>query len=149
MSTTRIMLVIVIAALGFGCDSHEPDAGLAAQIGKLMNEAPTPPGLDRIAPGNVVTLFENQHANVLRLELSPGESIPAHTAGARVVFALREGDLSFSHEGVPAIASYSVGEADIWDASRYAIRNPGPEPVELLVVTRSETPSLRHPAGNG
>lgn len=81
------------------------------------------------APEQAKVVFENNEGRVIRISLEPGESMPAHFAGSRVVYSLSDYQVRM---GVSEIR-FMAGQVHWHDACEAEVENTGKTQAELVV----------------
>jgi quercetin dioxygenase-like cupin family protein len=137
MKLIRSLLIGVAAALVISCGTPPPEDTLAEKLGEVMEEAPEPPALDMVAPEAATTIDRNQYVSVVHVDLEAGSSVPGHEAPVSAVYFLTEAALQTTSDDDGDTASYSAGEAAVWDAGTYGVENVGESAAEMIVVARS------------
>ena len=91
-------------------------------------------------------LFENEYAEVMRVALAPGDSLPRHEGGARVVYALGDYEVAFMHEGEETTRSFSEGDVHFHEAGVHTAENVGDSTAAFVVFERREAELPSAPA---
>ncbi|MEM1042205.1 MAG: hypothetical protein AAGI91_06195 [Bacteroidota bacterium] len=121
-------------ALFIGCadapDTPAPDSGtdIAATV---------PDDLSALGSASVESLLADDPIHVHRVTLAPGDSLPPHEGGERVVYAL--GDLPalvFATGGEREARSFTAGEVHRHDAGVHSVANESEAPGAFVVFER-------------
>lgn len=83
-------------------------------------------------------LFENEYAEVMRVELAPGDSLPRHEGGARVVYALGDYTIRFQQDGRDVERSFSQGDVHFHEAGVHTVENAGDSAAAFIIFERRE-----------
>ena len=122
----RVLLASLAAALllFIGCQmDREPIADIAAA-----------------APDNVTVLLANPYVRVAEYRLAPGEGLPLHVGGPRLVYSLSEYKLLWTEGGKETEQEWSTGQVHWHEALPHEARNIGTTEARYLVVTRLSEP---------
>jgi quercetin dioxygenase-like cupin family protein len=95
----------------------------------------------KAAPDKVQVLLDNDWVLVTQFTLQPGDKLPMHKGGPRVIYSLSNYELKWQ-EGEAEAKSTHWHEGDVhWhDALPHAVENIGTSEAKYLVVTRKEKP---------
>lgn len=89
----------------------------------------------QVAPRHVRVVLENDHVRVLRVFLRPGEIVPMHSHPPYLSVFLTSGVLHNTPAGGRPELVRTIPGATAWsDGVEHVTQNPGPLPVEMLVV---------------
>ena len=91
-------------------------------------------------------LFENEYAEVMRIELAPGDSLSRHEGGARAVYALGDYTIRFQQGGRDVERSSSRGDVHFHEAGVHTMENVGDSTAALVVFERREAELPSAPA---
>ena len=83
-------------------------------------------------------LFENEYAEVMRVELAPGDSLPPHEGGPRVAYALGDYTLRFQQGARDVDRSFEPGDAHFHEAGVHTMENVGNSAARFVVFERRE-----------
>lgn len=87
----------------------------------------------------VETLLQNDLVHVHRVTLAPGDSIPPHEGGERVVYALTDlPSLVFETDGVREERSFAASEVHRHDPGVHSVTNAGGTEAEFVVFERRD-----------
>jgi hypothetical protein len=145
MRTLRITAVAatLLTAL-WACGTRpepEPAGELSGNLSEEVTEAlpdqPADPAIVTAAPEMARTVFSNEWVAVARVELPPGEVVPPHVAGSRVVYPLTGGELALDDDGMAEVVHAEPGEVLGLQPGRLTISNVGDMPSDFLVVERT------------
>lgn len=68
----------------------------------------------KVAPNSYAVLLENDQVRVLKGCLNPGEKIPMHSHGYRVIYELTDHTSRFTFPAAPSVVSQSKAEEVKW-----------------------------------
>ena len=68
----------------------------------------------KVAPNSYTVLLENDQVRVLKSCLKPGEKIPMHSHGYRVIYELTTNTSRFTFPAAPSVVSQSKAEEVRW-----------------------------------
>ena len=91
-------------------------------------------------------LFENEYAEVMRVALAPGDSLPRHEGGARVVRALSEYTVRFQQGGRDVERQFSQGDVHFHEAGTHTAENIGDSTALFVIFERREVELPAAPA---
>ncbi|MGI9176190.1 MAG: hypothetical protein ACR2GR_12830 [Rhodothermales bacterium] len=83
-------------------------------------------------------LFENEYAEVMRVALAPGDSLPRHEGGPRVAYALGAYTIRFQQGGQDVERSFSQGDVHFHEAGVHTVENVGDSTAAFVVFERRE-----------
>ncbi|MBN1480686.1 hypothetical protein JXA70_10470 [candidate division KSB1 bacterium] len=91
-------------------------------------------------PDNAKIVFENDYVKAVEFTLKPGDQLPLHQGGARVIYALSDYKIKWTEGGETIEKEWQRGDTHWHDAIDHAVENIGDTEAQYLVVTRTETP---------
>lgn len=89
------------------------------------------------APELAQVVFENDFVRAVRFQLEPGDELPLHVGGPRVVYSLSDYRILFTEGEESVEKEWQAGEAHWHDAVDHAVENIGETEALFLVVTRT------------
>jgi len=89
------------------------------------------------APDKVKMVYENEFAQLMKVRLQPGESLPMHEGRERAVYALGDYQLEWSDGKTTQQSNWKKGQMHWHDAGKHTVKNVGAQPAEYLVVQRT------------
>jgi len=92
------------------------------------------------APDNVTVLLANPYVQVAEYRLAPGEGLPLHAGGPRLVYSLSDYKLLWTEQGQETEQGWSTGQVHWHDAVPHEALNVGTTEARYLVVTRLSEP---------
>jgi hypothetical protein len=135
------LLIVSCLALLWGCAGPEPERPeeLTEEVAEILPDQPTDPQIVTAAPNMATTVFANKWVGVARVTLLPGELIPPHDAGYRLVDPLTPCALSIVNNGAEEVINAVPGELVTLRAGRLSIANVSESEStgEFLVIERS------------
>ena len=78
-------------------------------VGSVMSQDPV-----KVAPNSYQVLLENEQVRVLKGCLKPGEKIPMHSHGYRVIYELTDHTSRFTFPAAPPVESRSTAGEVKW-----------------------------------
>jgi hypothetical protein len=90
-------------------------------------------------PAHAAVVFENDYVKAVEFTLKPGEELPLHKGGPRVVYSLSDYTIEWTEGAQVTTKSWSQGDAHWHDAIDHAVKNTGTSEARYLVVTRKAT----------
>jgi beta-alanine degradation protein BauB len=93
-------------------------------------------------------VFENQFVKVYELTLQPGEKLPEHHGGNRLVYCLNDCKLLYHWDGKTYEEKRKAGDVHFHPEATHAEENPGKTTVREIIVERQNVP-LPAPSGTG
>lgn len=90
------------------------------------------------APEIYKKLFENDQVRVLELTALPGDKIPEHSHPDHFVYAMSDGTLEITKDGVPQVVEAKKGQVLWLDAETHSTVNTGSTEFHGLVVELKE-----------
>jgi quercetin dioxygenase-like cupin family protein len=84
-------------------------------------------------------VFENDFVKAVRFELEPGQELPLHKGGPRIVYALSDYMISWTEGEQTSEKQWATGDAHWHGAVDHAVKNIGDTEADYLVVSRKET----------
>lgn len=91
-------------------------------------------------PENTKVVFENDYVQAVEFTLKPGEKLPLHTGGPRVVYALADYKIKWTEGGKITEKEWKKGDTHWHSAIDHAVENIGDVDAKYLVVTRTKNP---------
>lgn len=91
-------------------------------------------------PDQTTLVLENDYVRAVEFSLQPGEKLPLHAGGPRVVYALSDYTIRWTEGGEVSEKSWKEGNVHWHSAIDHAVKNTGDTEAVYLVVTRKETP---------
>jgi quercetin dioxygenase-like cupin family protein len=88
------------------------------------------------APETAQLIFENDYVRAVEFKLQPGESLPLHKGGPRVVYALSDYRIMWTEGAQSLEKEWLRGQAHWHDAIDHAVENIGASEARYLVLTR-------------
>jgi hypothetical protein len=107
------------------------------------------PALADDVPGDALqTLFANEHVEVYRATLEPGEKMPVHSGHARLVYSLSDYTIAWTERGETTTKTWRAGDVHRHEALDHAVENTGNTIADYLVVARTDRalPGVEHGA---
>lgn len=134
MRTQVLCLALLFIAAGCADSQTEPEAAADDSItqGEAVEEVERPTG------EAAQRLFENEYAEVMRAELAPGDSLPAHEGGARVVYALSDYQIRFQQGGREEQQSFAEGDVHFHEAGPHRVTNTGDTTAAFVVFEQRD-----------
>ncbi len=123
--------------LAVGC-ADAPDTA-ATNTDTAMDDmsANVPDDLSATGSASVESLLADDPIHVHRVTLAPGDSLPPHEGGERIVYALTDlPALVFATDGEREERSFGAGEVHRHDAGIHSVTNEGEAPAEFVVFER-------------
>jgi quercetin dioxygenase-like cupin family protein len=90
-------------------------------------------------PDNAKVVFENKYVQVVKFNLEPGDKLPLHKGGKRVVYAVYDFKVKWTEGNETSEKEWQNGDAHWHDAIEHAIENIGDTIASYLVVMRKDT----------
>ncbi len=114
-----------------------PSAGIALVAGLLV-----PPLLlaQQGPPKQEKLVFQNEYVRAYEVTLAPGEKLPPHEMGNRIIYSLTDYTLSYQWEGKTAVEKRKAGDVHFHPQGRHAEENGGKSPAKFILVERLATP---------
>jgi hypothetical protein len=135
------LLIVSCLGLLWGCPRAEPErpADLTEEVAEVLPDQPVDPQIVTAAPTMASTVFANKWAGVARVTLAPGELIPPHDAGFRLVDPLTPCTLSVVDKDVEEVIHAVPGELITLPAGRLSLANvsENESASEFLMIERS------------
>lgn len=123
MRPITVVLCVVLIGLA-GCQwNREPIEDIAAE-----------------APENVTVLLANPYVRVAEFRLAPGEGLPLHVGGPRLVYSLSTYSFLWKESGKETELQWSPGEVHWHEAMPHEVLNVGTTEAHYLIVTRLGEP---------
>ncbi len=137
----RTLPFLAALLLAFGC-GNSTESGTATEdptdvTAPAEASAAVPSDLSEIGSDAVETLLTDGPIHVHRVVLAPGDSLPAHEGGDRVVYALTElPALTFATDGEPEERAFAEGDVHYHEGGVHTVGNTGDAEVSFLVFER-------------
>jgi quercetin dioxygenase-like cupin family protein len=96
------------------------------------------PSLAALQTPYATTVFDTSFARVHRVELPPGERIPLHQGGPRVVYSRSASRLQVTEAGRDTVRSFDDGALHFHASGAHAVENVGADSALYLVFERTE-----------
>ncbi len=93
-----------------------------------------PTEVAEVAPDHVEVLFEDEHTALMAVRLAPGESLPEHDGGHRVIYSLSEYVITMTKGDTRHTQLWKEGMVHWHDSGRHAIENTGTTEARFLVA---------------
>lgn len=92
-------------------------------------------------PSVTSVLFQNDYVRVLRFDLAPGEALPPHRGGRRVVYSLSDYELNWeADDESTGRRSWQAGDVHGHDTGVHSAQNSGETTASFLVFERLDGP---------
>lgn len=148
MRATAVLTAFAAFALGACAGERAPES---AQTEDSMTVASAPTVEPR------TNLLSTAYADVFTITLAPGQSLPAHTSGARTIYSLSDYTVRFTQDGQTTEQPATAGQAHFHPAGEHSLENIGATEARFLVVVRTaqalppavERKSTAAPGGSG
>lgn len=82
--------------------------------------------------------FENEYVKVTEFMLKPGDNLPLHKGGPRVVYAFSDYKIKWTEEGQVIEKEWKKGDVHWHEALDHAVENIGYTDASYMVITRKE-----------
>ncbi|MBD3385526.1 hypothetical protein GF407_11445 [candidate division KSB1 bacterium] len=89
-------------------------------------------------PENAKVVFENDYVKAVEFMLEPGDKLPLHKGGKRVVYALSDYKVKWTEGDETSEKEWQKGDAHWHDAIEHAIENIGDTIASYMVVMRKD-----------
>ncbi len=133
----RLTLALALLLAAAGCaDSQTETEDAEATTDDPITEQEAAEEVERQTGEAAQRLFENEYVEVMRARLAPGDSLPAHEGGARVVYALSDYRIRFQQGGREMERAFSQGDVHVHEAGPHRVTNIGNAPAEFVVFER-------------
>jgi len=90
------------------------------------------------APEMSKVVFDNEFVKAVEFIIKPGEKLPLHKGGPRVVYSLSDYKIKWTESGQVTEKEWIKGHAHWHDAIDHAVENTGDRDAHYLVVTRKD-----------
>ncbi|MBN1481016.1 hypothetical protein EH223_00915 [candidate division KSB1 bacterium] len=90
-------------------------------------------------PEHAKVVFENAYVNAVEFTLSPGDKLPLHKGGARVVYSLSDYKLKWTEADEESEKEWAKGDAHWHAGIDHAAENIGDTEAQYIVVTRTDS----------
>jgi len=87
-------------------------------------------------PEKAKLIFENDYVKAVLFDLKPGDKLPMHTGGPRIIYSLSDYKIKWSEGGQESEKEWKMEEAHWHEAVNHAVENTGETDAKYLVVTR-------------
>lgn len=92
----------------------------------------------RELPGTVKLLFENELVTAVEFNLKPGDEVPSHETGNRIVYSLTDNSVQVPEEGRQMVNEWKYGDVHWHEAGLHPeLKNVGTTEARFIVVSRS------------
>lgn len=122
----RFVLLLSTLALIINCQKKEDQE----VVQNILKEAPQHSKL----------VFENEFARVVEFYLKPGEKLPMHQGGKRLVYALTDFSIQWKEGGEVSSKDWTRRDIHWHDGIPHAVENIGDTDAYFVVFTRQEQP---------
>ena len=142
-TATRCATVAAALILTFnlGCGREQPaEEGLVEDLSNLMPAEPAVPDSAAAAPEHTEIVHADQYVAVTRVALAPGEAVPPHPGGDRLLYAITAGTLSIEDGAENLTFELEPGLVVALQPGDYGFSNTGGTEVEGLIVARTNVP---------
>ena len=132
MKTMKLSMIAIcsIAILSLSCKDDKK----TEQLDSLSQEESTE------QKGEHKTIFENDYAQVSKMNLESGEFLPVHEGENRVIYALTDYTIDWEEEGKNlGNKTWKKGEVHYHKAGKHAAKNNGTTKAEWLAFSRKNT----------
>ena len=82
--------------------------------------------------------FENNYVKLTEFKLKPGDKLPSHEGGPRVVYAFSDYKIKWTEGDQVSEKEWTKGDVHWHDAIEHAVENIGNTDANYIVVTRKE-----------
>jgi hypothetical protein len=89
-------------------------------------------------PYKTQVLYENDYVKVVEFNLNPGDKLPMHKGGSRVIYSLSDYTLKWNEGGKVTEKSWEKGEIHWHDALDHAAENIGETNANYMTMTRTD-----------
>lgn len=114
-----------------------PSVGIALVAGLLVSPLLL---AQQASPKQERLVFQNEYVRAYEVTLAPGEKLPPHEMGNRIIYSLTDYTLSYQWEGKTSVEKRKAGDVHFHPEGRHAEENAGKVPVKLILVERLATP---------
>ncbi len=128
MRTISLLTVLPALTLIACAGERAPDVSQTADSTAI---APT------TSPESRMNLLSNEYAETFTVTLAPGQALPPHPGGARVIYSLSDYTLRFTQDGQTSEQSLTAGQAHFHGAGEHSMENIGATEAKFLVVART------------
>ena len=112
-----------------------------AVVGVLILFAlPIPLSSQTSTPKQERLVFQNDFVKVYEVSIAPGEKLPPHESGNRMIYSLTSYTLRYVWGDRSTLERRSTGDIHFHPAGVHAEENAGPTKVSFLIIERSATP---------
>jgi quercetin dioxygenase-like cupin family protein len=92
------------------------------------------------APKQEKLVFQNEYVKAYEVTLAPGEKLPAHDTGNRIIYSLADYTLKYQWEGKTSLENRKAGDVHYHPQGQHAEENGGKTPARFILVERLATP---------
>jgi quercetin dioxygenase-like cupin family protein len=134
----RFIGLVTIISLLSACGEQQAENGPGAEDDDRISEQEA---VERVEPqtGDAAQrLFENSYVEVMQARLAPGESLPPHEGGNRVIYSLTDYEIRFEQQGQEMQRSFSEGDVHFHEAGPHSVENVGDTTARFVVFERLE-----------
>ncbi len=93
----------------------------------------------KAAPENTKLIFENNYVKVIEFYLKPGEKLPMHEGGKRIIYALTDYTIKWIEEDQISTKEWTRRDIHWHEAIAHAVENIGETDAKFVVFTRKES----------
>lgn len=134
----KIKFLAIFAAVflsGIGCATEQMNK---TANGNQMNENANAAvkNIEQAAPGKTERVFDNEFAEVMRVNLEPDQQLPPHKGNRRVIYSLSDYKIKFVQDGQADEKSFQTGDAHYHAGGAHSIMNTGTTRAEFVVFER-------------
>lgn len=134
----RFIGLVAIISLLSACGEQQAENGPGAEDDDRISEQEA---VERVEPqtGDAAQrLFENNYVEVMQTRLAPGESLPPHEGGNRVIYSLTDYEIRFEQQGSEVQRSFSQGDVHFHEPGPHRVENIGDTPARFVVFERRD-----------
>lgn len=88
------------------------------------------------APEKAKLIFENDYVKAVLFDLKPGDKLPLHAGGPRIIYSLSDYKIKWTESGGETEKEWKKAEAHWHEADNHAVENTGETDAVYLVVAR-------------
>jgi quercetin dioxygenase-like cupin family protein len=92
------------------------------------------------SPRQEKLVFENQFVKAYEVTIKPGESLPPHESGNRIIYSLTQYTLRYKWDGRTSEEKRKAGDVHFHPAGRHNEENGGSNTVKFILLERLEAP---------
>jgi len=98
-------------------------------------------GIFQHDPDKVTLLFENDFITAVMFDLKPGDTLPRHETGNRIVYSLTASQVKVTDNGREAINKWAPGDVHWHEGGPHpALQNVGDTDARFVMVSRTPVP---------